>query len=410
MLQTDSALSLQVEIWCNFTDFNRHRTADSSSPASPPLPNSYEPCPQNPQTHEIKTWIIQTHINLRVLVFVYIVLITQLMKARKLLKTEILHRFGGANNIIITWIKLLTVQPLVPCSRNKWKWSKDNRVCFPCLLMMVLCWLADDMLCWEDTWAWAWDGGLPTLPCPSVTERRGQGSRWGHCRSSAIPWVNTKSKGGWARRWRSKPAGWQSCQQIGHSSWWLSALDAYPLRDSLARSVWLCLGCTPHQSPLTICSGLDLMISFLFYSKFKCTNVFYLYMTTSALQTQRNFYFLWSCKRNIHSGQHEAKKAPSQTIIYHNRTAWCWMRIIKFSVGSLKCHFHNQQLDSFATRDTNPPAATSVALWAEPFFPDCQPSTPNSSTRFSLPDFHLSSQSLRYFGEHHPFFLLKYLR
>lgn len=149
---------------------------------------------------------------------------------------------------------------------------------------------------------------------------------------------------------------------------------------------------------------------FPFYSKFKCTNVFYLYMTTSALQTQRNFNFLWSCKRNIHSGQHEAKKAPSQTIIYHNRTAWCWMRIIKFSVGSLKCHFHNQQLDSFATRDTNPPAATSAALQAEPFFPNCQPSTPNSSTTFSLPDFHLSSESLRYFGEHHPFFLLKYLR
>lgn len=254
-----------MEIWSNFTNFNRHRTADSSSPLSPPLPNSYEPCPQNPQIHEIKTWIIQAYINLRVLVFVYIVLITQLMKARKLLKTEILHRFGGANNIIIIWIKLLTVQPLVLCSRSKWKWSKDNRVCFPCLLMMVLCWLADDMLCWEeDTWAWAWDEGLPTLPCSSVTERRGQGSRWGHCRSSAIPWVNAKSKGGWAGRWRSKSAGWQSCQQIGHSSWWLSALDAYSLRDSLARSVWLCLGRTPQQFPLTICSGLDLRISFLF--------------------------------------------------------------------------------------------------------------------------------------------------
>lgn len=79
-------------------------------------------------------------------------------------------------------------------------------------------------------------------------------------------------------------------------------------------------------------------------------------MTTSTLQTQRNFNFLWSCKRNIHAGQHEAKKAPSQTIIYHNRTAWHRMRIIKFSVGSLKCHFHNQQLDSLCYTRRNPPS------------------------------------------------------
>lgn len=146
----------------------------------------------------MKTWIVQAYINLRVLVFVYIVLFPQLMKARKLLKTEILHRFGGFKNIIIIWIKLLTVQPLEPCSCKKVEVVKGKYS----LLSMP----SDDgamyllMRCYAGRRtpeaARAWDEGLSSLPCPSVTEGRGQGSCWGHHRSSAIPWVKVKRKGG----------------------------------------------------------------------------------------------------------------------------------------------------------------------------------------------------------------------